>query len=63
MVVDIVDTVEDTDERIDMLEGVRFAVGGDSDNFLLSAGEGGGRLPFAVETLEAVESALARTTF
>lgn len=63
MAVDAVDTVEDTDERTDMLEGVRFAAGGDNDNFLLSAGEGGGRLPFVVETLEAVESALARTTF
>ena len=58
--VDVVDVVEEIDERTDVLEGVRFAIAG--DNFLLSTGDGGGRLPFVLETREALEGALDRTT-
>ena len=56
--VDTEDT-DDTDERIDVLDGARLASTGES--FLLSTGDGGGRLPFVVETLETVEGALERT--
>lgn len=60
MAVEADDVTEDIEDRIDVLEGVRFAITG--DNFLLSTGEGGGLLPLVVETREAVDGALDLTT-